>query len=213
MGRTLSIDLRRIRPDAIREAAAVVRKGGVILYPTDTIYGLGCNALSTAATARIFRIKGRPEQKSSLVLVRSVPMVRELVSDMPDAARLLMRRFWPGPLTMVFSARRRLSPYVIAADGGIAIRIPRNRFCLGLIRETGRPIVSTSANISGKPEPAGTEELKALFRRKVDLVIDAGVLPRSLPSTVIDVREGEPRILRPGAIPEEDIFGALDGAD
>lgn len=209
MARIVHIDPARVRRGPLLAAAAAVRRGGVIVYPTDTIYGLGCDALNTAAAARIVRIKRRPEGKAALVLVRNVSMVRALVREIPGPARVLMRKFWPGPLTMVFAARPGLGRAITSPDGGIALRIPGNRFCLELIREAGRPIVSTSANISGDRAPDDPEALKRLFQRKVDLIVDAGRLPQSLASTVIDVRAGAPTVVREGAIRWGDILGAL----
>jgi L-threonylcarbamoyladenylate synthase len=202
----VTVNLRRVRRDAVDRAARVIRRGGVILYPTDTIYGLGCDACNEKAVRKVFGIKRRAKGNAALVLVRNGEMVSELVAEIPAIAREYMRRFWPGPLTLVLRARRHLNRYITSARGTIGIRIPANSFCLKLLSEVRTPLVSTSANISGNPDTMEAAELTALFRSKVDLIIDAGPLPPSGPSTVVDVTGAEPVILREGAIPAADLL-------
>ena len=209
MGKTVSLNLRRISGKVVREAAETVLAGGVILYPTDTIYGLGCDAFKQKAVDRIFRIKRRADTKPTLLLVRNREMLRELVEEIPPMARLLMKRFWPGPLTLVFRAHGKINPIITAGTQKIGIRIPDNSFCLKLIEACKRPLVSTSANMSRRPNIADRKSLIELFANKVDLFIDAGRLPDSLPSTVVDISAGEIVVIREGAIKKIDLLSVL----
>ena len=138
--------------------------------------------------------------KPVLVLVQNKLMLESLVTDIPPVAVKLMRKFWPGPLTLIFNAKKNLNPLLTAGTGKIGIRIPGNAFCLKLLKAAQVPIVSTSANISGVQQDPSIQSLKKTFSGKVDLIVDAGDLPSSLPSTVIDVTDGKASIVREGAI-------------
>jgi L-threonylcarbamoyladenylate synthase len=203
IGTILNINLRRISSDAIHQTATSVKRGDVILYPTETIYGLGCNALNEQAVAKIFQIKGRPETKPLLVLAGNKEMLKSLVAEIPPVALKLMRKFWPGPLTIVFNAKHNLNPLLTAGTGKIGIRIPGNMFCLKLLKEARVPIVSTSANISGVQQDPSIQSLKKIFSEKVELIVDAGDLPLSMPSTVVDVTSELPVVVREGAIAKQ----------
>ncbi|MBI4549209.1 MAG: threonylcarbamoyl-AMP synthase [Ignavibacteriae bacterium] len=200
MGKLLPLHLKRVSSEVVQQAASIIRHGGVILYPTDTIYGLGCNAFDEQAIARIVTIKKRTETKPMLVLVRNISMLRDLVVDIQLLATTLMKRFWPGPLTMIFHARNNVSSLLTARSGKIGIRIPRNNFCMKLIKECQTPIVSTSANISSGRPVSDIASLKQDYLAKVDVMIDAGNLSTTLPSTVVDVSDGKLKIIREGAI-------------
>ncbi len=132
-------------------------------------------------------------------------MLESLVTDIPLVAVKLMRKFWPGPLTLIFNAKKNLNSLLTAGTGKIGIRIPANAFCLKLLREVQVPIVSTSANISGVQPESSIDSLKKIFSGKVDLVVNAGDLPRSLPSTIIDVSDEKARIVREGTIRVNDV--------
>ena len=209
MGKTVSLNLRRISGNLVREAAETVLASGVILYPTDTIYGLGCDAFNAKAIDRIFRIKRRAEAKPTLLLVRNREMLRELVEEITPVARLLMKRFWPGPLTLVFRAQAKINPMISAGTPTVGIRIPDNAFCLKLIEACGKPLVSTSANISDRPAVRDMKSLIRNFGDKVDLFIDAGRLATSRPSTVVDVSGGEIIVIREGAIKKSSLLSLL----
>ena len=200
MSTILQLNLKRISGTIVQQTVRTIRKGGVILYPTETVYGLGCNAFDEKAIQRIFEIKERPETKPMLVLVRNRTMLQELVSEIPPTAFKLMECFWPGPLTLIFKARKNLSSLLTAGSGKIGVRIPSNNFCLKLLKESQIPLVSTSANMSGKNVISSIKSLKRIFADKVDIVIDAGSSPSSLPSTVVDVSESKLAIIRQGAI-------------
>jgi len=193
----------------VSDAAGVIRKGGVLLYPTDTIYGLGCDAYNAGAVERVFKVKRRPEKNRALVLAAGKTMLEALVEEMPDAAQRLMDTFWPGALTIIFRARVDLHPSITGDDRKVGIRIPDNRFCLKLLSACGVPVVSTSANISGRPYTEEPETLKKLFLKDVDLMVDAGMLRGALPSTVVDVTGSQPVIVRIGKIPNTSIEKVL----
>ncbi|MDI6765682.1 MAG: L-threonylcarbamoyladenylate synthase [Bacteroidota bacterium] len=201
MNSILKINPAYIQTQIINKAAGVIKKGGIILYPTDTIYGLGCDAFNRKSIKWIFDIKHRNPKNPALVLVRDIPMLQELVEDVSSKSKELMRRFWPGPLTMLFNARKGIPPLLISDDGKIGIRMPKNNFCLKLIAVSRVPIVSTSANISGDKTITEIEALKELFAHKVDLFIDAGDTASTIPSTVIDASVDEPVLIREGVIP------------
>jgi L-threonylcarbamoyladenylate synthase len=185
----------------VTSAAHVIRNGGVILYPTDTVYGLGCSAHDAAAIQRVFEIKRRPDDKPTLLLVRDRAMLDTLVAEFPPVARKLAEKFWPGPLTIIFRSKPDVHPLLTGGAGRVGVRIPDNEFCKRLLEETGVPIVSTSANISGSEGPQNIGTLRSEFGGLVDLVIDAGPPASFLPSTVVDVSDGSLKVVREGVIP------------
>jgi L-threonylcarbamoyladenylate synthase len=153
----------------------------------------------------VYEVKRRDENKPVLVLIDSVKSLESLVSEISPVAHKMMDAFWPGPLTLVFKAASRLPEALVRQEKTIAVRIPRSTFCMSLLHKAGCPITATSANISGRPTPATIKEIQTQLGPGVDLFLDAGVLPESKPSTVVDVTEASPRLLRDGAIPGERI--------
>ena len=206
MGKILPLNLKRVSRRVIDESAKIVKSGGVILYPTETIYGLGCNAYNEEAIVRIFSIKRRPETKPLLVLVNNFAMLKTLVEEIPPLAAKLMKHFWPGSLTLIFQACQDVSSLITAGSRKIGVRIPNNNFCLKLISGCRVPIVSTSANISGQRQNQNIGSLKDQFVDQVDLLLDAGTLPKSLSSTVVDISEFVLKIIREGAITKKMLF-------
>jgi L-threonylcarbamoyladenylate synthase len=193
----------KVASEIVSQAAEVIRTGGVLLYPTDTIYGLGCDALNGPAIQRVFEIKRRADDKPALVLIQDGAMLDMLAEEFPPIASRLAKRFWPGPLTIIFKSRWDLHPLLTGSGGRVGVRIPDNDFCRRLLRETGVPIVSTSANISGTEGPGDIGSLRSLFGSLVDLVVDGGEPVSNKPSTVVDVSDGSLRIVREGVIPAE----------
>lgn len=195
----------------VARAAQVLRAGGVVLYPTDTLYGLGADALSDAAVDKVIAIKGRDDKKPIHCVVSDVQMaMRYGVFD--DKATALAEAFLPGPLTLIVRKRDGLSDGIARAIETIGIRVPDSGFCIEMARDFGSPITTTSANKSGAPSGRRVEDILAQLGENaqyIDLVIDAGELPESLPSTVVDVSGEEPIILREGAISAADIKMAL----
>lgn len=161
----------------LKAALHTLRDGGLILYPTDSIWGIGCDATNAAAVAKVYALKGRSADKSLVVLLENDNQLQSYVQDVPEVAYSLVE-FAEKPLTIVYSGAKNLAPNLIASDGSIAIRIVRHPFCESLIRRFRKPIVSTSANISGEPAPALFEDVTAEIVDGVDYVVEYGQLDR-----------------------------------
>ncbi len=189
----------------MREAAAVLRRGGVVAYPTETFYGLGALARDAAAVERLVLAKGRPDGKPLPLVVVDVAAARE-VADLGRRAARLAARFWPGPVTLVVPARPGLPDAITAGTGTVGIRVPGGEVARALARAAGGAIVSTSANPSGSPPAVSASALDPELRGRIDLVLDAGPAPGGLPSTVVAVYEGGVRLVRAGAVPFDEIL-------
>lgn len=196
------------RTSSIDEAIAVLKKGGVVAFPTETSYGLGACIDSLAALESIFRIKKRETTKPLLVLADEASDLAALVSYIPESARPLMERFWPGPLTILFPARDDLAWPLCGNTGKIGVRISSGQTARALVRGVERPITATSANLSGHP-PAYTpdEVLAQLSEFPPDLILDGGSIKGTPPSTIVDVTVSPPLVVREGEISREDIPG------
>jgi L-threonylcarbamoyladenylate synthase len=199
MTRTLVVDARAPAA-ALADAAAVLRGGGLVAFPTETFYGLGAAALEPAAVRRVVEVKGRPDGKPLLVLVDSLAMVETVASEIPARARELMARHWPGALTLVLRARAEVPEEVTAASGTVGVRLSPHPVARGLVRALGAPITAPSANLSGQPPPTAAAQVLAYFRDRIDLVLDAGDTAGGEPSTVLDVTVDPPRLIRAGAV-------------
>jgi len=186
-------------------AAEVLQAGGLVVYPTETLYGLGANAWNGDAVRRIQLLKRRPDNKPILVIVASEESVRGLALEISPVAQLLMRAFWPGPLTLVFAAAPGVSDGLTQGTGTIGIRIPSSPLCRALATLCGCPVTSTSANVSGGSAPQSVQGIESDLGPGVDLYLDGGTLPARLPSTVVDVSAGRPRLIRAGAVPTDRI--------
>jgi L-threonylcarbamoyladenylate synthase len=181
-------------------AIEALTRGDVIVFPTETLYGLGADALNEAAVAKVLSLKGREADNPISVLVANQSMLRSLVTDMPAAAQLLMNRYWPGPLTLVLPGRKDIPKPLSNPAGGIAVRISSQPIATLLVRALGRPVTATSANPSGK-EPARTvEEAKTYFAEQIRVYVDGGTLTSKSGSTVLEVMENRFRIIREGEI-------------
>jgi len=193
------------------EAAGVLERGGVILFPTDTLYGLGADALSTDAVQKIYTIKGRDPHKPIHALIPDTSYMATLGAVSAQAQKLT-EHFLPGPLTLILKKHPHLTTGIASDIETIGVRIPEHPLCHALAQSFGKPITATSANQSGMPTEYSVEKILAQLGEKaqsIDLVIDAGVLPPSLPSTIIDASSSLPKILREGAISAKDIEDAL----
>lgn len=200
MALTLAVDLEHPADRPLVLAAEVIQAGGVIVYPTETIYGIGANAWDGTAIAKVRALKHRTDQKPILVIVRSREQLSTVVSGITPVAERLMDAFWPGPLTLVFKASNKVPDLLSRGTGTIGVRIPSSPVCLRLLELAGCPLTSTSANITGKPTPRTVTEIRKAIPLGIDLVLDGGELPPSDPSTVLDVSDGGPRLLRAGAV-------------
>lgn len=193
------------------EAALVLSRGGIIVYPTDTIYGLGSDALDDEATKKVYTLKGRNQDNTLSCMVSGMQNIEQLGLITEDVEKIALS-FLPGPLTLVITKHDNVTTGIAAGRNTIGIRIPNHPFSLTLAKTFGKPITATSANISGMPTEDSVEKILAQFgdtAGHIDLVIDAGILPPSPPSTVVNMSVTPPQILRQGAISPEKIFEAL----
>jgi L-threonylcarbamoyladenylate synthase len=200
-----------IHPDheAIEDAAAIVRRGGLVAFPTETVYGLGANALDAAAVRCIFDAKGRPPQNPIIVHVTDATEAMRVVAEWPDVAQQLADTFWPGPLTLVLPKRSDVPDIVTAGLPSIAVRVPSHPVAQALLRAAALPIAAPSANRSMMVSPTLASHVTKSLGRSVDLVLDAGPTPVGIESTVIDLTAATPTILRPGTIAPAAIAAVL----
>jgi L-threonylcarbamoyladenylate synthase len=185
---------------AVNEAAGLLRGGGLVAFPTETFYGLGAAALDADAVARVFRVKGRPEDKALLVLVDSPEMAEALAVEIPQGARELMARHWPGPLSLVLRASPTLPHLLTAGTGTVGVRMPGHRVALALVRAAGCPVTAPSANPSGAPPATTAEAVRRYFGSRIDLILDGGATPGGSGSTIADCTDWPPRVLRAGPV-------------
>ncbi len=191
----------------IEQAAGVLRSGGLVAYPTDTVYGLAADPTNAEAVQKLSEAKKRDPNQAMPHLLASAEDVPAVVSEMPSAARRLMREFWPGSLTIIL---RKAQTYPSAAAGDtIGLRVPDHPVPRALSRLLGGPITGTSANISGGPEPLSADDVRVFLGDAVELIIDVGPCHGHRPSTVIDCTRDPPTILRPGAVSQEEIERVL----
>ena len=205
MSRRLSTSVQQ----QVKAAVAVLRDGGIVAYPTDTVYGLGAGIGILEAVERVFAAKKRPRDMALPLLVADVAQMAGLSSRFPPVAELLAKRFLPGALTLVLPAAGAVPAVLTAGGKTVALRIPDHPVPLELIRGIGGPLVGTSANVSGSPSPLTTAEARAQLGEAVDMVIDDGRRCPGTESTIVDVSGERPRVLREGAISTEDIERAV----
>lgn len=198
--RVLSVDLTVPSPEAVAEAAQVLRGGGLVAFPTETVYGLGANALDASAVARIFAAKGRPANNPLIVHLAETSQVGEVAADWPESAARLAERFWPGPVTLVLP-RRSIVPDIVTARGPtVAVRVPAHPVAQALLRATALPLAAPSANRSMELSPTRAEHVLRGLDGRIDLLLDGGPTSGGIESTVLDVTITPPRLLRPGLI-------------
>ena len=197
----------------IAEAVEAVRDGGVIGYPTETVYGLGCDARNEHAVRRVYALKGRGFGAPMLVLVRNEAGLSSLVQEVPDRARILMDRFWPGPLTLVFRAAEDFRSPILGEDHSLAMRISFDPVCKELLRRWDGPLVSTSANRTGRSAARSAAELREIFGNGPDVIVDGGSREAGTASTVVDVRVNPPKMIREGVVSSASIADALKEID
>jgi L-threonylcarbamoyladenylate synthase len=201
----VATDVVRVDPVApddvlVGKAADILRRGGLVAFPTETFYGLGAAALDALAVRRVFDVKGRPSSMPLLVLIDAASSLQHLVLDVPQRARPLMDRHWPGALTLVFRAAPHLPAELTAGTGTVGVRVPKHQVARALVTHLGAPVTAPSANPTGGTPPTTAEGVLAHFRDVLDLVLDGGPTPGGAPSTVVDVTVDPPRVLRHGAI-------------
>ncbi len=201
----LQIDRNNVDIDKIKYAAYVLKSGGIVVFPTETVYGLGANGLLEDAVNKVFVAKGRPADNPLILHVASELEIRDLVSYIPDFSKKLIAEFWPGPLTLIFKKSTIVPNIITAGLDTVAIRMPSDTIANLLIKEAGVPIAAPSANISGRPSGTDAKHVIEDLSGKVDLILDAGDSKVGLESTVLDVTVNPPILLRPGAVTPEQI--------
>lgn len=196
-------------PKAIPTASDMIRAGGLVAFPTDTVYGLAADLRNEKAINNLFTAKGREMNKAIAVLVGSVEQLEEITPGLSEPAKILAARFWPGALTLVVSRRHEL-PDVLSVLPTIGVRMPDHAFAIRFLTQVG-PLAVTSANISGADNPLSAMDVLEQLGGKVDLILDGGRCPGGIPSTVVDCTVPDVKILRQGAIPSEEILRAVGG--
>jgi L-threonylcarbamoyladenylate synthase len=205
---SLSITPDAPEPALIARAAEILRGGGIVAYPTDTVYGLAVDPRSVNAVEQLFSVKGRDAAAAIPLIASSIEDV-EHVGKMTEADLRLARAFWPGPLTLVVSARESISPRVTGGGTTVAVRVPAHAVARALALGAGFPITATSANRSGRPPSVTSDEVAAAFGDDIDLLLDGGPTVGGPPSTIVEMEDNGPRLLRVGAIAWDRVLESL----
>lgn len=213
MNRLLKLNPEQPETDSIRQAVGMIREGAICAYPTETFYGLGVDIGNETALKRLFDLKRRDYGNPIAVIVSDRNMLVSIVQEVPDRALVLMDLFWPGPLTILFRTNKHVSRQLTTNTGKIGIRISSHPIATALVKELGRPLSTTSANLSGFPPSTQLKHVRSYFGDKIDLVIDGGELSPSAGSTVVDVTEEKIAIIREGVIPADMIFKQFEGEE
>ncbi len=201
----VKIDRENIDEELMKKMGHIIKNNGTVVFPTETVYGLGANALSDEAVAKIFVAKGRPSDNPIIVHISNIEQLDKIVEIIPEKAKILMDKFWPGPLTLLFKKKAVISDMITGGLDTVAVRMPSSKIALKLIEICDLPLAAPSANISGKPSPTTAQHVMKDLNGKVDAIIDGGDCEFGMESTVIDVLNDTPMILRPGSITLEKI--------
>jgi L-threonylcarbamoyladenylate synthase len=197
----------------IMEAASLLKENEVVAFPTETVYGLGANALSDQAVLKIFEAKGRPSDNPLIVHISKLEQLKNLVDNVPEAARKLMDAFWPGPLTLVLPKKEGVSQYVTAGLETLAVRMPDHAVARALMEVSELPLAAPSANLSGKPSPTTAKHVEEDLIHRIAGIVDGGATGVGLESTVVDCTTEVPVILRPGGVTKEDLEKVVGKVD
>lgn len=207
------IDKNRIDEQILAEAGEILKRGGLVAFPTETVYGLGANALDEKAAMKTYAAKGRPSDNPLIVHIADVEALKEIVEEIPEKAKRVIEKFWPGPLTLIFN-KKEIVP--LGTTGGlntVAVRMPMDEIARGLIRAGGGYVSAPSANTSGRPSPSTAQHVMDDMDGKIEMIIDGGSVEIGVESTILDVTVDPPMILRPGAVTKEmleKIIGKVD---
>jgi len=205
MARLIKIDPDRPREETIKEAAKIIKDGGLVAFPTETVYGLGTDALNEEAVRRIFKVKGRSFNKPLSILIGRKEDLRQYVQEISKSAQVLIERFWPGPLTLILRASLLIPDIIKGENNTIGIRMPNCRVALEIVKTSGVPLACPSANLSGRPSPTKAEEVIKDLGEKIDLILDGRETKIGVESTVLDLTTSPPTMVREGALKREEI--------
>lgn len=207
----IGIDPDNIEHIKIAEAARIIKKGGLVAFPTETVYGLGANALNHRACLKLFKAKNRPFDDPLIVHIANKEDVFKLAREIPDTALKLIDRFWPGPLTLILKKSRLVPKIVTAGLDSVAVRMPANDIALAVIRESRLPIAAPSANLFGRPSPTTAKHVLEDLSGRIDLLVDGGPTQIGVESTILDLSQDCPYLLRPGKISREELEEIISG--
>ena len=199
----------RLKAGQAEQAAAILRRGGLVGIPTETVYGLGANGLDGEAVARIFAAKGRPQDNPLILHIPSADWLERYCVDIPPAAYALAERFWPGPLTMILRHRPIVPDAVTAGLDTVGMRCPAHPVCRAILAATGVPVAAPSGNTSGRPSPTTAADMLEDMDGKIDAIVDGGPCSVGVESTIVDLTETPPRLLRPGGVTLEELEAVL----
>lgn len=205
----IKINSQKPEKNIIQRAAGIIQRGGLVAFPTETVYGLGANALNKKAVRKIFEAKKRPKDNPLIVHIADFRDLSKLARKIPKEAEILAKKFWPGPLTLVLFKKKIVPKEVVAGTNTVAVRMPQNKIALELIKTARVPIAAPSANLAGKPSPTTAQDVFEDLGGKVDLILDGGKTKIGLESTVVDLTINPPLILRPGGISFEQLKKVL----
>lgn len=210
--KVIRVDPIRFSPEELRPAAEAIRAGGIVAFPTETVYGLGADAFNGEAALKVFRAKRRPPDNPLIVHIRDMQGLYE-VAEPPDGFERIAGLVWPGPITFVLRRKKGVPDEVTAGLDTVAVRMPAHPVALELIRLSGTPIAAPSANLSGRPSPTTAEHVIADLGDAVDVVIDSGRTFFGVESTIVDLSSGSPRLLRPGPFTVEELLAMFKSVD
>ena len=206
----VKINPNSINVEIIEKAVSLLKRGEIIAFPTDTVYGVGGDIFSEAAINRIYKLKNRPKNKPINALVSSMNQLKMIVEFLPEDAKLLIEKFWPGPLTIILKKRTEVSDKVTSSQDTIGVRMPNNKVALEIIKKFEKPLATTSANISDKPSPLTAEDVYVNFQESLPMIIDSQEKVMGIESTIITFASPKPQVLRIGAITEEELSRFID---
>ncbi len=195
--------------EAVREAVRVIQAGGIVAFPTETFYGLGANPFNAPAIERLFEAKGREPGKPILLVIDDIKHMDGIVKTISDEAWSLIRKFWPGPLTLLFEASSQVTSALTGGTRKIGIRIPPHPIAQRFLQAAGQPLTATSANRSGQPGATTAQAVEETFGPRLDLILDGGPTPGGSGSTIVDATLHPPRLVREGKIPFRDVLFSL----
>ncbi len=205
MTEIIKINASKIDKNKIKKVAKALREGKVVVFPTETVYGVGANALSSDAVKKIFKAKSRPFDNPFIVHVAYASDAEKIVKKIPEKAEKLIRKFWPGPLTLIFEKKKIIPDEVTAGLKSVAVRMPSNKIAHKIIKESKTVVAAPSANVSGKPSSTRAKDVIDDLNSKVDIIVDGGNSEIGIESTVLDMTKEIPVLLRPGKISKEEI--------